>query len=88
VGKKEVVATFKTLGQKASYHYADDSCREWDQAREYKKIALDLFDACPEYQNEMREVAKRFLWSLKEERPYSKEGEKVRNERKSKTKGV
>lgn len=28
MGKKEVLETFKTLGDKASYHYADDSCKE------------------------------------------------------------
>ena len=71
MGKEEVIEIFNTLGQKASYHFADDSGREWGQASEYKNIALDLFDACPEYQDEMREIAKKFLWSLKRERPTS-----------------
>lgn len=71
MGKKEVIEIFKTLGDKASYHYADDSTMEWGQAREFKQLALNLFDACPEYHNEMREIANGFLWSLKNERPTS-----------------
>jgi len=64
-----IIDVFKYVGNKASYHYADDSTKEWGTAREMQKIALKIFDACPEYQNEMRRVSKDFLWSLGVERP-------------------
>lgn len=63
------VDEFKRAGMDASYHYADDSTKEWGLARKAEREALRLFDAHPEHQDEMREVAKGFLWSLNIERP-------------------
>ena len=62
---------FKTLGMQASYHYACDYGSEWKLGRPLEQKALKLFDANPELQAEMRDIAKDFLWSLKSERPES-----------------
>ena len=55
---------FKSLGNSASFHYADDSCKEWPQARTQEAKALALFRDNPHLQDDMREIAKGFLWSL------------------------
>ena len=67
--KASLIELFDELGSKASYHFADDSGREWEQGTTLKRYALKLFDACPELQSEMREKAKEFLWSLQRDRP-------------------
>ena len=64
-----IVDVFRYVGDKASYHYADETTKEWGLARKMEKIALMIFDACPEHRATMREVAKGFLWSLKTQRP-------------------
>lgn len=66
---EEIIEQFNLAGRKASYHYADDSCREWGLARKREEEALAIFDAHPELQEEMREVALGFLWSLNRWRP-------------------
>ena len=53
---------FKRLCYKASYHFADDSGKEWGLAYKAKSEALEIFDAHPDLQAEMREIAKWFLW--------------------------
>ena len=62
--KQEILEEFKTCGMDASYHYADDSGQEW-------KFAYPLVDKCmklvkehPELHEEMREIAKRFIFSI------------------------
>jgi len=62
---------FKTLGLRASYHYADDTASgEWRMGSKLEAQALKMFDAAtPEEQDKMREIAKGFLWSLKSKRP-------------------
>ena len=55
---------FDYLGRTASYHYADDSCGEWKLGDIAKEAAIELFKANPDLQEEMREIAKGFLWSL------------------------
>ena len=64
-----IVTEFREAGNLASYHYADDSCKEWRLGDEAKRKALALFDSHPELQAEMREQARGFLWSLSMERP-------------------
>ena len=59
-----VLEDFKRLGDKASFHFADDSTKEWGLAKVSERSATDLFDAHPELQDEMKEIAKRFLWKL------------------------
>ena len=61
---------FKTHGINASFHYADDTASgEWRLARKEKLKALKLFDDNPDLQDEMRVIAKGFLWSLASDRP-------------------
>ena len=62
--KQKILENFKTYGIDASYHYADDSGQEW-------KFAYPLVDKCvklvkghPELHEEMREIAKRFIFSI------------------------
>jgi len=56
-----------SLARKASFHYADDSGKEWDLAGKAKRAALEIFDAHPELHKEMRAI--QTLWSLTKERP-------------------
>ena len=63
--EKSIIDLFKEFGNKASYHFADDSTREWELARTAQGQALKLFDDNPGLQPQMRTVAKGFLWSLK-----------------------
>ena len=62
--KQEILENFKTCGMDASYHYADDSGQEW-------KFAYPLVDKCmklvkehTELREEMREIAKKFIFSI------------------------
>lgn len=65
----EILDEFKKHGLDASYHYADDSGSEWSLAHISKNKAIALFDSNPNQQDEMRNIATQFLWSLKNERP-------------------
>ena len=65
----EILIKFKRHSSRASYHYADDSCKEWNLAKQDKEAALKIFDENQNLQNEMREIAKDELWSLSKERP-------------------
>ena len=65
----EIVKLFKDLGNRASFHYADDSCEEWGIARKCETQALNLFDNNEHLQDEMREVAKGFLWRMDRPEP-------------------
>lgn len=69
-----VMDDFERLGKKASYHYADDSGKEWGTGNTYRDQALTLFDAHPDLQPAMRKLAAtEFLWSLTLVRPHNKE---------------
>ena len=63
----EILENYFKLARKASFHYADDSTKEWSLGDEAKHAALEIFDAHPEFHEEMR--AERELWSLERERP-------------------
>ena len=65
---ENVLEEFKKLGQKASFHYADDTTKEWSLGDTAKRETLKLFDSYPELQDQMRVIAKDFLWSLTLER--------------------
>ena len=58
------IEQFRELGNTASFHYADDSGKEHQLGAEAERQALELFDNYPDQQDEMREVANGFLWSL------------------------
>ena len=66
---EKVLADFEHHGKTASYHYADDTTSEWGVARRAECRALALFDGNVMLQDEMREIAKGFLWSLNSKRP-------------------
>jgi len=65
----DTLIKFKRHASRASYHYADDSCKEWGLVKQDKDVALKLFDDNPAMQDEMREMAAGELWSLNSERP-------------------
>ena len=67
----EVLVQFKKHARRCSCHYADDTGKEWGAARQEKAKALELFDAHPELQAQMREAMKEELWAaeFKEARP-------------------
>ena len=67
-GEMDILENFKELGEKASYHYADDSGKEWSLGNKAKLECLEIFDANPDLHNTMRAIAKGFLWSLGFER--------------------
>lgn len=69
LSSEEVIKLFKAYGLTASYHFADDSGKEYSQGSAAKKQALDLFDQFPKLEPVFREVAKGFLWSLEIDRP-------------------
>ena len=60
---------FKQLGHQASYHYAADRTSEWRLGTPLERSAIAMFDAHPELHDEMRDIAKGFLWSLAQRRP-------------------
>ena len=62
-----VLTEFESLGKSASYHYADDSGKEWGAAKRSERAAMILFHDHPELQEEMKEIARGFLWSLPKE---------------------
>lgn len=72
---EELGAEFKRLGGVASYHYADDSTKEWGEGDKAMKSALKIFDEHPEFQWKFRELAKGFLWSLTSYRPIKQDKE-------------
>ena len=61
---QQALDEFRELGVLASIHYADDTAGgEWRLARKYVTSALQVFDANPRLQPEMRRIAKQFLWA-------------------------
>lgn len=61
---EEILEAFKEAGMQASYHYADDSCKEWDLGFKYSQKAQGLAKEHPHLIPQMREIAKKFLWSF------------------------
>jgi hypothetical protein len=62
--KVEVLRLFDSLGRSASYHYADDSTKEWSQGDVDMFAAMNLYIGHPDLREEMQKIAKGFLWSL------------------------
>ncbi len=62
--KASVVDEFVRLGNLASYHFADDSGKEWSDGFAAKAEAMKIYHAHPDLQAEMEKHAQ-FLWSLK-----------------------
>lgn len=63
-----VIEEFRMLGLAASFHYADDTTKEWAMADAQKKKALKIFDDNPHLHEHMRVISAQFLWSLTMER--------------------
>lgn len=61
---EEILAEFDSLGGTASFHYADDSGKEWGQGDILKAQALKLVLAHPELRDRFLKVGQRFLWSF------------------------
>jgi len=59
-----ILKEFTDLGNSASYHFADDSGKEWDAAYAAQHKAESLFIQHPELRDEMIAIAKKFLWTL------------------------
>ena len=59
----EALKQFIKLGKDASYHYADDSGKEWGLANGCVRQAMELYKANPELRALMREEARGFLWA-------------------------
>jgi hypothetical protein len=53
---------FKQAAGNASYHYADDTCREWDLAEKYEHQCRRIFEEADEaLKAEIRKVAGSYL---------------------------
>jgi hypothetical protein len=61
---QEVLKAFRHAGMQASYHWADDSTSEWGHARYQEDLARAIFANHPELQDQMKLIAKDFLWKL------------------------
>ena len=61
---EDTLTEFKRLGDSASFHFADDSCKEWGLAITDEAKAIAIFKSNPELQAEMTVISKGFLWSL------------------------
>ena len=62
--KQEILENFKTCGMDASYHYADDSGKEWHLAYPLVDKCMKLVKEHPEFHEEMREISKKFIFSM------------------------
>jgi len=54
----EIIEDFRKNASSASYHYADDSCREWGHAKECVRKCRELLHNHPEHREEFLEIAK------------------------------
>ena len=55
---------FTKHGQDASYYFAGDSGKEWPLGYKSQRAAMSLWHEHPELHEQMRVVARKFLWSL------------------------
>ena len=60
----EIVSEFAHEGMTASYHYADDSGKEWSLGNIHRDKTLAIWRANPELTPRFLEVGKKFLWSF------------------------
>lgn len=58
------IEEFKKYANAASFHYADDSCKEWDEASRCENKAMQIYYANPEHQKEMASIGKSQLWGM------------------------
>ena len=55
---------FESHANSASFHYADDSGKEWGSARSRKRQAMALYESHPDLREHMRPIGERQLWAL------------------------
>lgn len=58
----DILKQFKEAGMNASYHYADDSGKEWKLGAEESRKCYALAKAHPELLPQMWEIARGFLF--------------------------
>ena len=65
---RETLERFKDLGMRASYHYAAYICScsgaEWRLGSSLEAKARELFKQHPDLHDDMRGIAKGFIWTL------------------------
>jgi hypothetical protein len=54
---------FKAHGNRASFHHASESGNEGSMAYNQESNAMDLYRLNPELRDQMRTIAKDFLWA-------------------------
>jgi hypothetical protein len=59
---KEVLEQFKSLGMKASFHFAAEYPNEDQQAYSAKYKAMELFKEHKNLREDMARIAKGFIW--------------------------
>lgn len=69
--KKQILEEFKKAGLDASYHYADDTGKEWHFAYPLVSKCMKLAKEYPELHTEMAEIANHFIFLM----TFKKEGE-------------
>ena len=69
--KQEILEEFKRCGLDASFHYADDTGKEWYLAYPLVEKCMKLAKEHVELHPEMAEIAKHFIFLMS----FNKEGE-------------
>ena len=69
--KKQILEEFKKAGLDASFHYADDTGKEWHLAYPLVDKCMKLSKEHPSLHTEMKEIAKHFIFlvSFQDEPP-------------------
>jgi len=63
---ENAIAEFRDNASKASYHHADDSGREWPQAKPYERRCQEIYDAADaETKAALAQIAKGYLIRLR-----------------------
>ena len=62
--KKQILEEFKKAGLDASFHYADDTGKEWHFAYPLVEKCMKLAKEHIELHTEMAEIAKHFIFSM------------------------
>lgn len=62
--KKQILEEFKKAGLDASFHYADDTGKEWHLAYPLVDKCMKLAKEHPELHTEMAEIAKHFIFAM------------------------
>jgi len=61
-----IIEEFKKYARNASYHYADDSTKEWSLARKNVGLCRELYRENEHLRESMRKIVDRELWSTNE----------------------